>query len=335
MTQTHGGGLLAALNGEVPPAPAWFRDALAAPHESAMHDVAGARIETLSWGERGRPGILLMHGNGAHARWWSFIAPLLARDHRVTAFSWSGMGGSDWRASYSLDLYVQEAFAIAEAEGLFDAPQPPVFVGHSFGGFPTMACAARAGERLRAAVIVDSPMRTPEQRKKREAARQRAEPRPTRLYASLEEAVMRFRFMPVQTCEHPYIADHIARTSLRQVPASAGEPPHWTWRFDPHLWREYRMGNPSADLSGARCPVALVWGSRSSLLPPAVQAYMAELAPPGSPQVEIPDADHHVMIDQPLAFVAALRGLLAGWPRAVPGDRGPAAPEPAKPVEIR
>jgi pimeloyl-ACP methyl ester carboxylesterase len=41
---------------------------------------------------------------------------------------------------------------------------------------------------------------------------------------------------------------------------------------------------------------------------------MASLAPPGSPLVEVPDADHHVMIDQPLAFVAALRGLLAGWP---------------------
>ena len=32
------------------------------------------------------------------------------------------------------------------------------------------------------------------------------------------------------------------------------------------------------------------------------------------PRVVIPDADHHVMIDQPLAFVAALRGLLARWP---------------------
>lgn len=40
---------------------------------------------------------------------------------------------------------------------------------------------------------------------------------------------------------------------------------------------------------------------------------MQDLLPPGSPQMAIPDADHHVMIDQPLAFVAALRGLLAGW----------------------
>jgi len=30
-------------------------------------------------------------------------------------------------------------------------------------------------------------------------------------------------------------------------------------------------------------------------------------------RVAISDADHHVMVDQPLAFVAGLRGPLAGW----------------------
>jgi pimeloyl-ACP methyl ester carboxylesterase len=37
---------------------------------------------------------------------------------------------------------------------------------------------------------------------------------------------------------------------------------------------------------------------------------------PGSPYVEIPEAEHHVMIDQPIAFVAALRALLVAWPQA-------------------
>ncbi len=314
MNPSQGGALLAALNGAVPPAPAWFRDALAVPFETATHEVAGARIETLSWGERGKPGLLLMHGNGAHARWWSFIAPLLARTHRVTAFSWSGMGGSDWRPSYSLDLYVEEAFTVARAEGLFDAPVAPVFVGHSFGGFPTMACAARHGDRLRAIVVADTPLRPPAQTRAREAARQRADPRPPRPYASLEEALMRFRFIPVQPCEHLFIVDHIARTSLKRVPAGADAAEHWTWRFDPHLWRDYRRGDPSADLAGARCPVALVWGSRSTRVTPEIRDYLARTAPPGTPLVELPDADHHLMVDQPLAFTAALSALLAGWP---------------------
>jgi pimeloyl-ACP methyl ester carboxylesterase len=38
---------------------------------------------------------------------------------------------------------------------------------------------------------------------------------------------------------------------------------------------------------------------------------MAARMPPGSKLVPIPQAYHHVMADQPLALVAALRGLLA------------------------
>jgi hypothetical protein len=41
--------------------------------------------------------------------------------------------------------------------------------------------------------------------------------------------------------------------------------------------------------------------------------YMFSKVPAGVKKVAIPDADHHVMIDQPLAFVGAVRGLLAGW----------------------
>ena len=40
---------------------------------------------------------------------------------------------------------------------------------------------------------------------------------------------------------------------------------------------------------------------------------------PGSPYVEIPEAEHHVMIDQPLAFVAGLSALLAAWPLSKAG----------------
>ena len=36
--------------------------------------------------------------------------------------------------------------------------------------------------------------------------------------------------------------------------------------------------------------------------------------PPGLIEIEIPDAHHHIMIDQPLALVAAIRALLSVWP---------------------
>ena len=305
---------LARFAGARPPAPRWYDEAIAHSPERTFNTVHGARIETLSWGRVGDPGVLLLHGNGAHADWWSFIAPFLAHGHRVTAMSWSGMGGSDWRSSYSMDLHVDEAFAVARESGLFEAARRPVFVGHSFGGFPTMACAARHGQRLHAAISVDTPLFTREQRAARHARRGPPRPpHPSRVYPSVEAALARFRFMPPQDCEHLFLVDHIARGSIKEVRCEDGAP-GWTWRFDPFMWRDYDRGDSAGDLARVRCPFGLIRGARSALVRPSVFAYARSVAPPGSPAIEVPDADHHVMADQPLAFIAALRGLLAAWP---------------------
>src|SRR5688572_46576 len=69
---------LAHLKGAEPPAPAWFKAALADEPERSLVDSDGSKIELLTWGELGKPGLLLVHGNSAHADWWSFVAPYLA-----------------------------------------------------------------------------------------------------------------------------------------------------------------------------------------------------------------------------------------------------------------
>src|ERR1700749_1433860 len=94
-------GPLAPFHGEQPPAPAWFENAVNDIPESNFVTVEGARIHYLRWGDPTRPGILLVHGNAAHAYWWSFIAPFLARDYHVAAMDLSGMGDSDWRAPHA------------------------------------------------------------------------------------------------------------------------------------------------------------------------------------------------------------------------------------------
>lgn len=40
----------------------------------------------------------------------------------------------------------------------------------------------------------------------------------------------------------------------------------------------------------------------------------SDYVPPNVPSIAIPDSEHHIMVDQPLALVAALRTLLAVWP---------------------
>jgi pimeloyl-ACP methyl ester carboxylesterase len=43
-------------------------------------------------------------------------------------------------------------------------------------------------------------------------------------------------------------------------------------------------------------------------------AEMVSLVPGGLPVVDLPEAGHHPMLDQPLALVTAVRTLLAFWP---------------------
>ena len=45
---------------------------------------------------------------------------------------------------------------------------------------------------------------------------------------------------------------------------------------------------------------------------------MFELLGKNVPVVEIPQARHHLILDQPIAFVAALRALLADWNHSRP-----------------
>jgi pimeloyl-ACP methyl ester carboxylesterase len=308
---------LAPFKGGKPEAPHWFEQAVHREPVRSFTEVAGARIETLTWGDIGKPGLLLLHGNRAHADWWTFIAPFFADDFRVAALSWSGMGGSDWRASYSIDLLSQEVGAVAEAAGLFEGSAKPVVVAHSFGGFPGLRYASRSGQKVGGLVMVDSPILSPEMRQKRHGRGPSGmlDPRPNRVYADLPSALARFRFAPPQVCKNLYIADHIARGSLKQAPLEDQAAMGWTWRFDPYQWRDMRMENPVPDFESLQCPVSIMWGSHSLLFDAEVLAYIASLAPAGSPRIEIPAARHHLMVDQPLAFVTALRGLLAKWPR--------------------
>jgi len=60
---------LAAFEGAEPEAPDWFKWAIGQAPERSFVTVDGARIELLAWGKRGDPGLILVHGNSAHADW--------------------------------------------------------------------------------------------------------------------------------------------------------------------------------------------------------------------------------------------------------------------------
>lgn len=295
--------------------PQWFREALAAPRESRRVTVDGAAIHYLRWGndDPNRPGILFVHGNGAHAYWFAFIAPLLTQRYNVASMDLGGMGDSDWREHYSRDSFAHEIGAVAFDAGL--GPKP-VVVGHSFGGFVTLMAGMHYGERLGGLILADFTVRSPEERREWFLDNTR---RPTRIYPDFETAKARFRLAPLQPCANGFIVDYIAGLSLREVKIGdnpgrrPSEEAGWTWKFDAELFNGLRMGDDHADIYRTlACKGATMIGLESKDYDPSAMSYLARLAPE-KPVFTIPGAQHHIMLDQPHAFAAGVAALMAQW----------------------
>lgn len=290
--------------------PKWFEQALSTPFEGRRVTVEGSDVHYLVWGEVDKPGLVLVHGGAAHAHWWSFLAPQLTRHYYVVAPDLTGHGDSGRRDEYPRRLWADELMAVCADAGMVE---PPVLVGHSMGGLVSIVAASVYGDRLAGAVIVDSPVRRPDP-ESREGQQGRSFKNP-KTYPELGEAMAHFRLIPEQPCENPYILHHIARHSLRQVESG------WTWKFDPRVFELFPAEPMEEYLTNTRCRVALFRGEFSLIVPPETGEYMYELLDRNAPLVEIPQAHHHLILDQPLAFIAALRALLADWEHSVPRRR--------------
>lgn len=272
----------------ITPARTWF-----------MHD--GAEIELLTWGRIGAPGLLFVPGNAASADWWLWIAPFFETTHRVAALSLSGMGGSQHRDDYSLSGYAGEIARAIEVGGLLKSDEPPLIVAHSFGGMPATLFAALHPDKIGELILVDSfviPVR-------RASSGRTAMP----TYATREEAKARFRLMPPQgTCD-PRLVELLADQAITATPEGT-----WTWRFDPSIWDKLDLTGVADNLGRISCAATFLWGELSSLSDQKQRAAMREQAPHAA-EIEIPRAAHHVMVDQPLALVTALRTIIAAAKR--------------------
>jgi pimeloyl-ACP methyl ester carboxylesterase len=287
--------------------PGWFSAALDAVVQERTVAVEGTAIAYRAWGDPADRTIVLVHGGAAHSRWWDHIGPLLASAWRVVAVDLSGHGDSGRRDSYSLDTWAREVLAVVADAG---TAASSVVIGHSMGGLVTLRLATLAGSRIAGAVAIDSPVRdmAPEDR----AARQRRAFGPLRVYPTRQAAVARFRPIPDQPTL-AYIAEHVAATSIR--PAEGG----WTWKFDPRVFVRDHL-TPEL-LTRLDCRVALFRAEHGLVTPQQGEAIYDRLGRV-APVIEIPVAGHHIMLDQPIALVAALRTLLADWDHSIPHGKG-------------
>lgn len=281
--------------------PGWFWEAVETESKSGTVVVRDSDINYLSWSGPGNPGLLFVHGHNAHAHWWDFIAPFFNDDYQTAALDLSGMGDSDHRDEYSADIYAEEIIAVADE---LEMPQDTVIVAHSFGGMMALRAVATQPERFKGLVLLDSGVRDPEEASDREREPERLAR--AKVYPDRDTAISRFRLQPPQQCANQYIVDHIARNSVEYDEG-------WVWKFDEELnLRMKRTGDLTEDLDAARCKLALIYGENSESFSARSADYMKSLRP-DLEVFEMADAQHHLFLDQPLAFVDTLKSLLARW----------------------
>ncbi|MBS1845335.1 MAG: alpha/beta hydrolase [Actinobacteria bacterium] len=262
--------------------------------------MAGCDIRWLAWGEAG-PSAVMVHGARAHAGWWAAVAAgLVEAGHRVVAFDLSGHGDSGRRSEYSADLWADElAEVIVEVAG-----GCATVIGHSMGGWVTIACAARRPEQVRSVILLDSAVRRPREGAEWEPRGMRE--RPLKPYRSREEAVESFRLVPPQPLQ-PEILRRVAETSLRP-----GQEGSWVWKFDPAMAQTFSDGLIVEYLRRVRQPVHLVYGSEDPLVSATTGEDIGALLGREIVATEISGAYHHALLDHPQEVAAALlaTGLL-------------------------
>ena len=126
-----------------------------------------------------------------------------------------------------------------------------------------------------------------------------------KVYPSRDNAIARFRLQPPQPCENEYVLKHIAQHSV--MPVDGGG---WSWKYDDDLPSALKETEREPDdYRGIHVPLGLIYGKDSELFSLRTLEYMRELVPQEFPATGVDNAQHHVFLDQPLAFIDALREI--------------------------
>ncbi len=284
--------------------PNWFATHLEQQPTVADFELEGARLSYRHWRDDDKPGLVFVHGHAAHARWWDFIAPAFQDTYSVAALDLSGSGDSDHRAAYSPQLFAREIIGCIESSGMGTA----TVVGHSFGGTLTRSTAFLYPERINAVILADSHIPT-------QKGARRPPPLPrgaVRNYPSLAEAVRRFRLRPPQPPPEDFILNYIAEHSIKETAEG------WCFKYDSAVFAKMTGDGDlpvAADMiRSLQPPVALIYGALSRFFPPSVVATLPDLLP-AELTIGIPQAHHHVFLDQPRLFIDALENLLSVLPQ--------------------
>ncbi len=267
---------------------------------SRFVQIDGLKLHYFDWGGDASQRIfVLCHGGSAHAHWWDFVAPELVAHGKVIALDLRGHGRSQWADAYGPGSHISDLKAFLRDH----VRQRVVLVGHSMGGEIAQRVAADCPELIEALVLADAPHGGPPLRTRllwRWKRRKQHLGRPE--FRSLEELVRRFRLSPP--------GDRLTREQLAELAVKGAEQlpnGNWAFRFDPKTrkmtpgWKRHIR----FPLKQIRRPVLILRGEHSALVTPNAARRMHR-GIRNSQLKQIPNAHHHVSLDNPNDTAAAI-----------------------------
>ncbi|MES2715960.1 MAG: alpha/beta fold hydrolase [Pseudomonadota bacterium] len=241
-----------------------------------------------------KPGVpvVMSHALGMRLEMWDGLAAALAPRHPVLRYDHRGQGGSAAvRAAYGIDDLVADAARVIQEWGR----GPVVFIGLSMGGLVGQGLAIQHPQLLRGLLLANTAAVYPEAG--RAGLAQRADAVRAGGMAAVADAVLE-RFLSADTrAARPELAAAVRAELLR---ADAEGYAQACLAIRPTDWL--------AQLGRISCPVQVVAGRQDAGSTVAMAQAIADGIP--GAQLQVLDAAHLSVLEQPAGFEAALQALL-------------------------
>jgi 3-oxoadipate enol-lactonase len=236
--------------------------------------------------------LVILHSLLTDARAFDPVLPALAAKFRVTLFNLPGFHGSQ-AVPALIDAYVAR---IEDGFEEFGIKSGAVLIGNGFGGTVALAFALAHPERIGELVISDAAPEFPEEGK--QAFRTMAEKVKEGGLAAIADIAANRVFHKAYLAQHPEAVEQRRAVLLEIDPTAFCAACHALVEVD-----------LTPSLPRLKVPTLVVCGELDQATPPALNKVVADKVP-GARYVELPGCGHCPPLEQPEAFLAAIKSFI-------------------------
>ncbi|MDI3470790.1 MAG: hypothetical protein OJF62_002853 [Pseudolabrys sp.] len=239
------------------------------------------------------PDIVLLHSLLADRHAFDPVLPKLAGQHRVTLFNLPGFHGSEPVITALLDAYVAR---IEDGFQEFGIARDAILIGNGFGGTLALAYALDHPEMIGKLVVSDAAASFPDAGRQQFAAM--AQKVAEGGLGAVAEIAAKRVYSPAYLAAHPELIEERKNVLLGIEPKA----------FQ-HACKILQETDLVPLLHRLNVPTLVVCGEHDQATPVALNKAMTQKIP-GAKYIELPGCGHCPPLEQPDAFIAAIKDFV-------------------------